>query len=356
MKSNDKELETESRDATVVADNTDGRWKRRSILAAKMTVAVSLVSWLMSTGRLQTDRILNLSLSVDVILLLALILVSLFLPAVRWWWLLEIQGIKEPLLRITSHTWVGYFTGLILPGSVSGDVARTVLVLRGRRSEWTRVLSTILADRFLGIYTLFVVGCVTALVMSVAGGLDESLTSLIAAECFLLLTLTLGGIGLLFPASRVLLLKTVPTRWRIACDDSLQQYLDHRSAIVGCIILSILSNVAGLAAFSVAGRLLGEAVSLSESLLAGPMVILANCIPLTPGGIGVAEAVSSRLFDNFQRATGAEMMMLVRTSIMLIACFGMVAIFLIRAVGSGFQTANLTPLLPSTNRTTSGDG
>ncbi|MNC96004.1 hypothetical protein D3C83_132610 [compost metagenome] len=53
--------------------------------------------------------------------------------------------------------------------------------------------------------------------------------------------------------------------------------------------------------------------------------MLANCLPISPGGIGVAEAASEGLFAVFAVTVGAEMMLLVRLVTVVVSipgCFG----------------------------------
>jgi uncharacterized membrane protein YbhN (UPF0104 family) len=67
---------------------------------------------------------------------------------------------------------------------------------------------------------------------------------------------------------------------------------------------------------------LGENVPWHTSFLAGPIVTLANCLPITPGGVGLAEAASSESFGGLGSSSGAEMMVLLRICGMLISLPG----------------------------------
>jgi uncharacterized membrane protein YbhN (UPF0104 family) len=77
--------------------------------------------------------------------------------------------------------------------------------------------------------------------------------------------------------------------------------------------------------FAVAASMLGERVLWSAAFVAGPLVVLGNCLPITPGGVGTAEAVSSELFACFGSAQGAEMMILVRISSAILTLPGVAA-------------------------------
>jgi hypothetical protein len=73
--------------------------------------------------------------------------------------------------------------------------------------------------------------------------------------------------------------------------------------------------------------ILRESVGRSVIFLVGPFVALANCLPLSPGGIGVAEATSDTLFGSFSVSAGAEMMLLVRTACLIFALPGILGVF-----------------------------
>ena len=132
--------------------------QKRLILVAKFTIAASLVVWLVLSGRLDFGLLASVRFSTQFLLLLALTLGSLALPALRWWWLLRMQKLKEPLWDVTALTWLGYFTALVLPGAASADLARSYLMVRRQPAARARAFSTILVDRFVGFYSLVAVG------------------------------------------------------------------------------------------------------------------------------------------------------------------------------------------------------
>jgi uncharacterized protein (TIRG00374 family) len=60
-----------------------------------------------------------------------------------------------------------------------------------------------------------------------------------------------------------------------------------------------------------------------ESLVVAPLVILANSLPITPGGLGIAEAASASLYNLVGQAGGANGMMLARLIIILFSLMGL---------------------------------
>ena len=67
----------------------------------------------------------------------------------------------------------------------------------------------------------------------------------------------------------------------------------------------------------------GSMPTVSESIAVAPLVILANTIPVTPGGVGIAEGASAGLYALVGQAGGANGMLLTRFFIVLHALFGL---------------------------------
>ena len=63
--------------------------------------------WLVQSDRLQLGRLLSLSIDWRFAVLLSLVVGSMVIPAIRWWWLLRIQGLREPPRNVLMLTWAG---------------------------------------------------------------------------------------------------------------------------------------------------------------------------------------------------------------------------------------------------------
>jgi uncharacterized membrane protein YbhN (UPF0104 family) len=301
-------------------------WHKRLILVGKFALAATLLTYLAATGRLEFSQLASVAFDRRLPILAALIAGSMALPAVRWCWLLRIQALREPIEKIVSLTWAGYIAGLVLPGAAGGDLARSYLILRRHRRARARAFSTVLADRFLGIHSLFCLGAISA-VWFLARGESSAAVETMALLTFVpLAIMTAGLIALLATSSRNALFRVLPRSWRLAWDESFLLYRSSIPGLLGCFGLSLMSGVMTVASFAIAGRMLGNGAAWVDSFLAGPLVVAANCLPFTPGGIGVAEAVSSKLFSGLGSSTGAETMLLVRAVILVLSLPGILAI------------------------------
>ena len=204
-------------------------------------------------------------------------------------------------------------------------MTRSYLVLRRRNDARARAISTILVDRFLGLHSLLFLGAVSTACLIAKGSNGWVLQTVASLTWFPLLALTVSLIAFLCNPSRGILLRFLPASWRWAWDDSFAAYRAAIPELLGCYALSVVGSTMTVASFAVGGRLLGGATSWENSFLAGPLVVVANCLPITPGGVGLAEAVSSQLFSRLGSSAGAEIMVLLRACGLILTLPGIFA-------------------------------
>ncbi len=107
-------------------------------------------------------------------LLLAAMLASLtgmLVTALRWWMLLAIQGIGISLWEAVRLTFLGQFYSLVVPGTVGGDVVKAYYVTKHTHAKAGAILS-IFVDRVFGLAALTLVAAV-ALSAALLSGLGQ---------------------------------------------------------------------------------------------------------------------------------------------------------------------------------------
>jgi len=304
-------------------------WRSRLLFAIKVVVAAALLAWLILSGRLQLGVLTAIPFGGELYAFFALTLGSMLLAGFRWWWILRVQHLREPVWRVLLLNWTGSFAALVLPGAASGDLAKGYLIVSHRPQARARAFSTVLADRFLGLYSLLFLGCLAIVWFAWQGHMDGPVRAMATNIIGLLAGMTCVAGCLLFARSRNVLMSILPSRWRQAWNESFELYWNGRRGLVGCFLLSLASSAMTFMTFAMAGTLLGTPVSWSAAFVAGPLIVLANCLPLTPGGIGTAEAISSELFACFGSARGAEIMLLVRIAGVLLSLPGIAGFWVI---------------------------
>jgi glycosyltransferase 2 family protein len=118
-------------------------------------VPLGLIGFLLS--RVDWAEILPLlsQISWTSLLLSALaFLLSQIVIAVRWQYLLRLQDIRLPLVRLIWLVLIGAFVSNFLPTTIGGDIVKMVAVTRGQTKRATAVASVV-ADRLFNLAAMF---------------------------------------------------------------------------------------------------------------------------------------------------------------------------------------------------------
>jgi uncharacterized membrane protein YbhN (UPF0104 family) len=276
-------------------------------------VAAGLLVWLVKSGRLDFRVLLEAPLSRFHFLGMLVLLTAMVLQAWRWWWLLRIQRIDLSFLRTLGLVWIGRFLALVLPGVVGGDLVIGYYVTREAPSAKTAGLSTVLLDRSIGFYTSFLLG-VTAVGWMVWCG--ESMPGPVLHMGAVIILCTVGAtllfLALWLAPIRDRMLGFVPVRFRAPLEEALNAYRAGGRGLLICLVLSMAIGVLSMAAYKVAGHVIGTPLGWKQVLIVCPLVFVATALPISPGGIGVGETAASVLFAQFGVETGATIMLIVR--------------------------------------------
>ena len=227
-----------------------------------------------------------------------LLLATIPLGALRWHALLRCQGFLLPFRKTFQVVMVGQFFNTFLPGAYGGDIVRAGYIYHGARRQAGRLLMSILADRLSGLAGLISLGIAAQVALPSAIALRLSAAMLMLAIAVVALLFALPTLGRSAAAalqssnsplakrlgSRGLsLLKQIATASRT--------YRQRPDILIGAVVLSALQFTLALLAFVVLAHAFDFATAASTTIAyAGVVSLVANSIPLTPGGIGLGEA------------------------------------------------------------------
>jgi uncharacterized membrane protein YbhN (UPF0104 family) len=266
---------------------------RATILRLGLGVAALLA--LIATGALSTEGLASASARPELLAgaFLAL-LATVPLAAFRWWLLLRALGFGLGPGWAVATTFIGTLSNTFLPGAYGGDLVRVGLAWRVERAGLNRLAVSVLADRLSGLVALLGLGL--ALLPALPGA-PQGRLALIAGG--LLLAGALGlGLGLAFAAPLAALLGRLPGRLGTTLSHitrevfgALRAYLHRPLVPLGAVAISAVQYVLVLAAIVALGRAMAfDALSAAGYAVAGVWSLVANAVPITPGGIGVGEA------------------------------------------------------------------
>jgi len=238
------------------------------------------------------------------------------------------QGIHYTHTRLYKLIAVGSFYNNAMPGGVGGDLVKLYYLAvetRGRTVETATILAV---DRAVALFSWL-------LVIVVLGVLNASRLAthvpvlLMTASAFGLMTV-LGLLALLSGSTALRstrLFTYLTTRaplhrpiHRIA--DALYTYRDQRHVLLQAALWSLPGHLATCAMYwAVASVLIPQAPGLLVCLLAF-LGMLANVLPVTPGGLGVGEAAFHGLFSMFGYAGGAQLILAWRVAMLPFGILG----------------------------------
>ncbi|MEI6971777.1 MAG: lysylphosphatidylglycerol synthase transmembrane domain-containing protein [bacterium] len=216
---------------------------------------------------------------------------------VRWKLILDTQQLELAWGRIFSISFVGVFFNSFMPGAVGGDLVRGYYTSRESDRGKTELFLTVVIDRMLGLPSLIILPLV---VMALQPGFVFSNT-LTRAVFLVLIAAAFVFLILFFLLFKHDLFEKLGFLRRLEQKASVGSMLKRAySAVRLCVThpglvargfgLSILGQVAGVAAGYSLIMALGEQVPFTSFFT---LYLMATCVaglPVTPGGLGLREA------------------------------------------------------------------
>lgn len=228
----------------------------------------------------------------------ALLLATIPLGALRWHLLLRCQGFMLPFRKTLEVVLVGQFFNTFLPGAYGGDLVRAGYIYHGARRQAGNLLSSILVDRLSGLAGLIILGIVAQFALPTIIDIRIIATMSVIAigmgSAFILLP-TLGRFAATFAQWLSLSLRDRLLRLSSQTGSAIKVYLRRPGVLALALVISTAQFALSLAALVVLASAFDfVTVSFSTIAFAGITSLVANSVPVTPGGIGVGEAAFAK--------------------------------------------------------------
>jgi glycosyltransferase 2 family protein len=242
-----------------------------------------------------------------------LIAAAASLQIVRWYMLVRALDLPFTLRNAFRLSLVGIYYNTFFPGSVGGDLLKAYFIAHAHPERKSRAVASVIADRVLGLFGLILF---VAVLGSVAWALgDERITGNADLRRIVKLMVAVASGSVL----GFLLLGFLPRRrvdrfasrlrWLPKVGGSLAElwyavweYRQRLKVVAVGVALSAGAHFGLVFAFHCASRVFppanpgAELATLSEHMVIAPIGFIAQAIPLTPGGVGVAEGVFAWLY------------------------------------------------------------
>lgn len=249
------------------------------------------------------------------LLAIALFAVAGVIAAWRFCFLIRPFGHKLSLFDSVQLTFVGQFFNTCLPGSVGGDAARLYYIARDSSRARTELATLVMMDRLCGMFALFLWPVLAIPFFS----------DLIASSPMLRNLIATAGLASVAILTGMLLVMTERFRYnrllaRLLGRSSLGNILErslgtlhnyrrHGGVLAGAVAVSLVIHTILISLTLLVALAIDGVHSSWKIALVAPLGLLANVLPVTPGGLGVGEAAFASLFKLAGLAGGPMVML-----------------------------------------------
>lgn len=229
------------------------------------------------------------------------------LAALRWWFLLQVQGIHLPFRVVTALTFIGQFFNAFLLGAVGGDIIKAVYIHKYAPNHKTHATLSIIMDRVLGLLILI---CASLLVIpwqfehSMRNGQINALIIgllIIFGSCVVVGIIIVATPFSLAPPSIRSIWNKIPYRHII--EHVISGFRQHGIAL-NLTLASLVAGIAMTAVLVAASYCIGIGIGLTvtyiQMLVIMTGIICVISLPISIGGHGVREGVSVIMFSAFE--------------------------------------------------------
>lgn len=269
----------------------------RNRIANILKVAVSLIGLLLIVLTQDMHQVLVLFRGMDWLAFLAallLLLLGSLVRSYRWGLLVWALGIKASLIRLTGLFFVGTFYSLFLPTGMGGDAVKMYELSR-EEGETASAISSVLVDRFLGLFVLF---AMALLILA-------SSSDLVSPDVRILIVVGFFGclIGVVLLLQRTwietwarwLRLDGLLGRFKILRELYNSIHLYSTGALLGASAASVVWNVILICSYYLLGLAVGFDLPIGYYFLCVPVISALLMIP-SVGGLGIREGATVVLF------------------------------------------------------------
>jgi uncharacterized protein (TIRG00374 family) len=221
----------------------------------------------------------------------------------RWHFL--VRAVNLPLrLRDTIRLgFLGYLYNFVLPGGVGGDFVKAGFLARGQPGRRTEATLTVLVDRIVGLYGLFLLATAAILIT----GLWHNKSADVRLVCRVIFWCAGGSTVALATSASPGFSQGPIARWlhnlpRFGAfiervNRASRMYYRHWAVLPFAVFMTFVAQslyVVGI--WLVAQALVSNAPTLGEHFVIVPMAMITGILPLAPNGLGTFEALMEWMY------------------------------------------------------------
>ena len=242
--------------------------------------------------------------------------------------LLRSQQVALPFPRALRICIMAVPFGYVVPGGVGGDVMKVATLAAATPGRGVELAAVVLVDRVVGLASLLIVALAAALAAPSFHAAPAGLRLAASAAALGLVAILVAMRFAWSPAVR----QSGLYRWittRAPLHDAARRALDalfsfrgHIGALALALSITMLGHVLLAGFFVLGARTLIPAAPAGTVVWVSLLALVANVLPLTPGGLGVGEAAFAAAFRLAGYNGGAELLVLWRIGVLPFAVLG----------------------------------
>lgn len=287
-------------------------------IAARYVIGALIIAWLLNTNLINPNVLgqINVQIAVSATLL---IIVQVFLAAWRVKLLLAEHGIPVGISRCIAYNSLGIFYSLFLPGGMSGDLARAYCFWRAYpKASKSALFGALFVDRLLGTVAMLCLGLVAGTLLMNELGLQ-----------MFMLASWIGFFFLVMGYFLVIRLHHKGNKSQSGFAGHLLRFIEkidlkgyRIDILVASSILGLAGHLCAVLVIYLCSDLMRSGLDILQIVAVAPIGLLANALPLTPGGLGIGEKGFDLLFQMIGGSEGGNSFLLSRVFLFAPAVFG----------------------------------
>jgi uncharacterized protein (TIRG00374 family) len=257
-----------------------------------------------------------------------LLLIDNALMSVRLSWLFRPQGLNLRFGTSLKLSLVGFFFATFLPGAAGGDLSKLFYTTRGNGGRRIEIMTVVLLDRAIGLFSLLLLPLIFALMFSQRLGSESALRSVLLTVGLLALGVTAGFLACLFSDRLMVCIPSI-TRNRLTENTVVRQILEtittyrkNYGVLFPALGVSLLANLLLVLVTMLGVLAVAPSSWTPRMLLVVPVGHIVNSLPLTPGGLGVGETAFDALFNLTGLRGGADALLCTRIWTAMVGLIG----------------------------------
>jgi uncharacterized protein (TIRG00374 family) len=306
-----------------------GSWSSAALVVLRAAIGVALFVYVLKAGG-GLGAVRGLLGAVWVVVVLnAIPIIGAAIAAPRLGVLFGAQGLSVPLATGFRTVAIATLFNLWVPGGTGGDVMKLYYLSRLHPGRVVQIATILFADRLVAFCALL--GLIGGLLAASSSMLSSAVLGRIAALLIVVVLCVASVVGLMW-SRRVRetgAYRIVTGRWRLGrflaqAADALYAFRTRRSALVLASAYSLAGHVLLAVVLAAAGAILLPEVPAVLVATLALLGLVANVIPVTPGGVGVGEAASEALFRWAGVSGGGALIAAWRVGMLAISVLGAV--------------------------------